>query len=104
MRRAISVTFVVAVVLAPTAALALAGRGDAGRRQNGFAHPITSLAHVFAMLAPLACSPSSSAGGPCPVAQTAAFRAMRRKQLAHERKPGVSRARLQVSLSEHWGA
>jgi hydrogenase/urease accessory protein HupE len=104
MRRAISVTFVVAFVLAPTAAFALAGQGDAGRLINGFTHPITSLAHVLAMLAPLACSPSNSAGGPCPVAQTAAFRAMRHKQLAHERKPGVSRAGWQVSLSGHWGA
>ena len=51
MRRAIPTTFAAAFVLAPTAALAHAGHGDASGLMNGFSHPITGIDHVLAMVA-----------------------------------------------------
>jgi urease accessory protein len=51
MRRAIPTTFAAAFVLAPTAALAHAGHGGASGLMNGFAHPVTGIDHVLAMVA-----------------------------------------------------
>jgi urease accessory protein len=51
MRRAIPTTFAAAFVLAPTAALAHAGHGDASGLMNGVSHPITGIDHVLAMVA-----------------------------------------------------
>src|SRR6266478_7646633 len=51
MRRAIATTFAAAFVLTPSVALAHAGHGDASGLMNGFAHPITGIDHVLAMVA-----------------------------------------------------
>ncbi len=51
MKRAILTTLAAAFVLAPTAALAHAGHGDANGLMQGFMHPITGIDHVLAMVA-----------------------------------------------------
>ena len=60
MRRAIPKTFAAVFVLAPTAALAHAGHGDASGLMNGFSHPITGIDHASWQWLPLAYSPPNS--------------------------------------------
>jgi urease accessory protein len=51
MGRAIPATLAAALVLVPTIALAHAGHGDTSGLMHGFAHPITGIDHVLAMVA-----------------------------------------------------
>lgn len=51
MRRAIQTTLPVAVVLAPSMALAHAGHGYTSGLMHGFTHPITGIDHILAMVA-----------------------------------------------------
>jgi len=54
MRRAISTAFAAAFLLAPTAALAHAGHGNASGLMKGFRDPIAGIEHVLAMVGVLA--------------------------------------------------
>ena len=51
MRGAIPTTLAAAFVFAPTVALAHAGHGDTSALLSGFAHPLTGIDHVLAMVA-----------------------------------------------------
>lgn len=51
MRCAIPTTLAAAFVFAPTVALAHAGHGDTSALLSGFAHPLTGIDHVLAMVA-----------------------------------------------------